>query len=160
MRIFDKTKLKPDCATCDAVCCAALKLPYAHYPKPARETCKNLDCATKQCTIFDKLESEGYSVCRKFDCYGAGPAVAQLFRGMGKNWMNDATTADVQFNVYAIVYVTLLKYMRPEFKIDFDMPESEIEKLKPFTEAALQLLAETADPFADSSPAGSTGRPI
>lgn len=147
MRIFDKSKLKPDCTNCDSVCCAAVRLPYRHYPKPARETCKHLDCSTKRCTIFDRLETEGYDACREYDCYGAGPVVASLFRGMGKNWLSDPTIADTQFNVYAIVYVTLLKYMHPEWKIDLDLPVSEIEKLKPFTEAALQLLAEKADPF-------------
>jgi hypothetical protein len=147
MRIFDKAKLKPDCANCDAICCVALKLPYAHYPKPAGETCKNLDCATKRCMIFDQLETSGYGHCRKFDCYGAGPVVAELFRGMGENWLSDRKVANVQFNVFAIVYFTLLKYMRPEFKIDLGMPDAELEKFKPFTEAALQLLAEKADAF-------------
>jgi len=147
MQIFDKTKLKPDCANCDSICCVALKLPYDHYPKPAGETCKNLDCTTRQCAVFDRLETEGFVHCRNFDCYGAGPVVAELFKGMGKNWLSDRRIANVQFNVFAIVYVTLLKFMRPEFKIELGLEESEVETVRPFTEAALQLLAESADPF-------------
>ena len=35
----------------------------------------------------------------------------------------------------------------PDWAIELDVPEKVIEDLKPFTEAALELLAEVADPF-------------
>ena len=54
-RIFDRSKLKTDCANCDAVCCAAVRLPYPHYPKPPRVPCKHLDTEKRCCTVFPEL---------------------------------------------------------------------------------------------------------
>jgi hypothetical protein len=146
-RIFDKTKLKADCANCDAMCCVAVKLPYAHYPKPARMPCRHLDQGECRCTVFSELEERGYDICRGFDCYGAGVAVATLFRKLGKSWINDPETATVQFHTFSIVYFTLVKFLYPNRAIELDVPEKIIEDLTPFTEAALELLAEVADPF-------------
>ena len=146
-RIFDKTKLKADCVQCDAVCCAAVKLPYTHYPKPARVACKHLDQGAHRCTIFHRLEAEGFDICRGFDCYGAGPVVAKLFREIGKNWMHNPEIATAQFHTFSLVYFTLVKYLHPERAIEIDVPEDVRAGLEPFTEAALQLLADTADPF-------------
>jgi len=146
-RIFDRSKLKTDCANCDAVCCAAVRLPYPHYPKPPRVPCKHLDTEKRCCTVFPELEARGYDVCRGFDCYGAGIAVAKLFREMGKNWINDPSIATVQFHTFSIVYFTLVKYLHPDRAIEIDVSPEVLEKLKPFSEAALDLLAESADPF-------------
>lgn len=156
--VFDKAKLKPDCANCDALCCVALQLPYPHYPKPARVPCKNLDQACGRCTIFDRLEAEGFDICRSFDCYGAGPAVAKLFRGMGKGWLNDPAVAAVEFHVFAIVYFALVRYLHPDWPMKLDVPEEVLDELAPFTDAALQLLAESADPF-EILPASSPSAP-
>jgi hypothetical protein len=146
-RIFDKAKLKTDCANCDAVCCAAVKLPYAHYPKPARVPCKHLDQDHARCTIFNRLEAEGFDICRSFDCYGAGPAVARLFREMGKSWIGDPAVATIQFHAFSIVYFELVKYLHPGRAIEMDVPAEVLAELTPFTEAALELLAASADPF-------------
>ena len=145
--VFDKAKLRTDCANCDAVCCAAVKLPYAHYPKPARVPCKHLDQEAACCTVFDRLEAEGFTACRGFDCYGAGPAVAKLFREMGKNWISDPTIATVQFHTFSVVYFHLVKYLHPDRAIEMDVPDDLLAELQPFTDAALQLLAASADPF-------------
>ena len=147
-RIFDKSKLKTDCTNCDAMCCVAVRLPYAHYPKPPRTPCKHLDQTECRCTVFSELETLGYDICRGFDCYGAGVAVAKLFREMGKSWSTHPDIAAVQFHTFSIVYFTLVKYLYPDRVIELDVPYKIIEDLKPFTDAALDLLAESADPFA------------
>ncbi len=149
-RIFDKSKLKTDCANCDAVCCVVPSLPYAHYPKPPRVPCKHLDQQKSCCTVFDELEERSYTICRKFDCYGVGVAVAKLFREMGRSWNTHPETAINQFYTFTIVYFTMLQYLFPDQTIEFDIPDDIVENLKPFTEAALDLLSETADPFATS----------
>ena len=146
-RIFDKSKLKTDCAKCDAVCCAAVRLPNAHYPKPPRVPCKHLDKGACRCTVFNELEARGYDICRGFDCHGAGLAVAKLFREMGRSWATHPDSAIVQFHTFSIVYFTLVQYLHPDRAIEVDVPAKVIEDLKPFTEAALDLLAEDADPF-------------
>lgn len=146
-RIFDKSKLRTDCANCDAVCCAAFRLPYADYPKPPRVPCKHLDLTRRRCTIFAELEARGYDICRSFDCHGAGVAVAALFRELGRSWNTDADIAAVQFHTFSIVYFTLVKYLNPDRAIELDVPANVIEDLKPFTEAALDFLADSADPF-------------
>ena len=147
-RIFDKSKLKTDCANCDSVCCVVPSLPYAHYPKPPRVPCKHLDQSECRCTVFSELEKRGYSACRKFDCYGTGVVVAKLFRDLGRSWNTHPDTAIIQFHTFTIVYLTMLKYLHPDRAVEFDISEELIEKLKPLTEAALDMLVETADPFA------------
>ena len=146
-RVFDKAKLKSDCSKCDAMCCVAVKLPYPHYPKPARTPCRHLDQGAYSCTVFNELEGRGYDICRGFDCYGAGVAVAALFRELGRSWVDNPESATIQFHTFSIVYFTLVKFLYPDWAIELDVPEKVIEDLKPFTEAALELLAEVADPF-------------
>ncbi|MBT3916471.1 MAG: hypothetical protein HN731_04760 [Rhodospirillaceae bacterium] len=147
VRIFDKSKLKTDCENCDAVCCVATKFKLPDYYKPPRTPCKHLDQEHGSCTIFDKLEDEGFTFCRDFDCYGGGLAVSNLFKEIGKNWASDPEIAEVQFHTFSIVYFQLVKYLHPDRAIEIDVPDDIIEELKPFTEQALDMLAETADPF-------------
>ena len=146
-RIFDKQKLKTKCAECDAVCCVASRLDLPHYPKPARTPCKHLDIEGGNCTIFDKLEDKGFDFCRDFDCYGGGFAVSEIFRQIGKNWASHPEIAELEFHSFSIVYFHLVKYLHPDSAIEMKVPEDIIEKLKPFTDAALDMLAADADPF-------------
>ncbi|MAI10461.1 MAG: hypothetical protein CBD27_06625 [Rhodospirillaceae bacterium TMED167] len=146
-RVFDKSKLAADCDHCDAICCVATKLPHDSYPKPARIPCKHLDPTMKRCSIFETLEHHGFGFCRTFDCYGGGVAVAKLFRELGRNWVSDPTIANAQFDVFSIVYFTLVKYLHPDRNIDIDVPEERIAELKPLIDAALALLAAESDPF-------------
>jgi len=154
VRIFDKSKLKTDCAKCDAMCCVAVRLPYRHYPKPARTPCRHLDQAQCRCTVFNELEARGYDICRGFDCFGAGVAVTRLFGNLGKSWRTHPDIATVQFHTFSIVYFTLVKYLYPDRAIELDVPERTIKDLEPFTEATLDLLAESADPFEALKPGG------
>ncbi len=149
VRIFDKSKLKTDCEKCDALCCVATKFKTANYDKPPRTACKHLDQAQNRCPIFDRLEEEGFTFCRDFDCYGSGHAVTELFKELGKNWMSHPDIAEIEFHCFSIVYFELVKYLHPDRAIEIDVPEHIIEELKPFTEQALDLLAAAADPFAD-----------
>lgn len=43
--------------------------------KPANQRCRHLS-AENRCLVFDRLETEGYRVCRAYDCFGAGPMVS------------------------------------------------------------------------------------
>ena len=147
VRIFDKSKLKPDCENCDALCCVATTFKTPNYDKPPRIACKHLDQVQNRCPIFDRLEEEGFTFCRDFDCYGGGPAVTALFKELGKNWMNAPEIAEVQYHTFSIVYFQLVKYLHPDRAIEIDVPDAIIEELKPFTEQALDKLAATADPF-------------
>lgn len=148
-RVFDRSKLKPDCSKCDSLCCVATALPYPDYPKPARVPCRHLDQAAHRCTIFATLEQRGYHVCREFDCLGAGVAVTQLFRKMGRTWQSDASAAAIEFHTFSLVYFALVKYVHPDRAMEIDVPAEAIKDLEPFTEAALDLLADSADPFAN-----------
>ncbi|MDP7601977.1 MAG: hypothetical protein QF605_11355 [Rhodospirillales bacterium] len=61
--------------------------------------------------------------------------------------MSDPEIAEVQFHTFSIVYFQLVKYLHPDRVIEIDVPNHIIEELEPFTEQALDMLAETADPF-------------
>jgi hypothetical protein len=108
-----------------------------------------LDENANGCRIFETLEAEGFTYCRDLDCYGAGPAVTELFREMGKNWITDTDIAEVQFHTFSIVYFRMMMYLHPDRALSLDVPEETLKELKPFTDAALAILADAADPFDD-----------
>ncbi|MEQ8585609.1 MAG: hypothetical protein RLO01_06405 [Thalassobaculaceae bacterium] len=77
---------KADCARCQGLCCVA----PGHRagdgfprPKPGDRACENLDRRTFRCRIFERLEAEGFTVCRGYECFGAGP---QVVRWLGDDW--------------------------------------------------------------------------
>jgi hypothetical protein len=144
-RVFDAAKLQLDCEKCDVLCCVAFKLPYPDYQKPGGIACKNLDETKCRCTVHSDLERREYSSCLQFDCRGAGVAVSQLFRGMGRTWITDPEIATVEFHTFVIVYYTVLKHLYPDVDFEFNVLDEFPAKLQidlsPFTEAALDLLA-------------------
>jgi hypothetical protein len=146
-RVFDRKKLKTDCPNCNALCCIQPAIEATGYVKPSGTTCRHLDTETVRCRVFADLESLGFQWCRGFDCYGAGVAVTELFRRLGKNWRTDAAIKEIECHVFAIVYFRLVQYLHPDRPTEIDVPAGRLKELEPFTEAALDILAETADPF-------------
>ncbi len=61
--------------------------------------------------------------------------------------MSDPEITEVQFHTFSIVYFQLVKYLHPDCVIEIDVPNHIIEELELFTEQALDMLAETTDPF-------------
>ena len=61
--------------------------------------------------------------------------------------MSDPEITEVQFHTFSIVYFQLVKYLHPDRVNEIDVPNHIIEELEPFTEQALDMLAETDDPF-------------
>lgn len=79
---------KADCSRCQGLCCVAPGHRAGEgFPraKPGNLACENLDRSTFRCRIFDRLESEGFTVCRGYECFGAGPQVA---RWLGGDWQD------------------------------------------------------------------------
>lgn len=100
---LDRSRLRPDCSSCSALCCTALGFQRsADFPvdKPAGSPCGNLD-AGFACTVHDALRPRGYVGCTVFECFGAGQAVTQdLYRGV--TWRDDPSIAAEQFRVFCI----------------------------------------------------------
>lgn len=78
---------KADCGRCQALCCVA----HGHregdgFPrtKPADRACENLDLRSLRCRVFDRLEDEGFAVCRGYECFGAGPQVTRWLRAVNQ----------------------------------------------------------------------------
>lgn len=72
---------KTDCDACDALCCKALTILNMNdlgQTKPAGTDCPHLG-EDQKCTIYGKRSMEGFTVCGKYDCLGAGPLTTQLF---------------------------------------------------------------------------------
>lgn len=77
-----------DCTRCFGLCCIALgHQPSAGFPavKPRDTACRHLD-ADFRCAAFDRLETFGFTVCRSYDCFGAGPVVADRMRSEWGPW--------------------------------------------------------------------------
>jgi hypothetical protein len=146
-RVFDPDKLKTDCANCDAMCCTQAAVAGTGYVKPSGATCRHLDPADTRCRVFGELEDRGFKWCRGFDCHGAGVAVTELFRRLGRDPKADPALKKIECHVFAIVYFKLIQYLHPDWPTEIDVPEQRLEELAPFTEAALDILADAADPF-------------
>jgi hypothetical protein len=74
-----------DCRRCVGLCCSVFAhLPVNGFPaeKPSNQPCRNLG-PDHRCLVFDRLEAEGYRVCRAYDCHGAGPLVTAWIRADG-----------------------------------------------------------------------------
>jgi hypothetical protein len=80
-RIPDMTS---DCANCAALCCIALAFDAGDefaIDKPAGLPCPNL-APDMGCSIYNRLEDEGFSGCVTYECRGAGQRVTQeIFEG-------------------------------------------------------------------------------
>lgn len=77
-----------DCTRCFGLCCVALAhAPSAGFPavKPRHTACRHLD-AEFRCSVFDRLEEQGFTVCRAYDCFGAGPVVSDRMRAEWGPW--------------------------------------------------------------------------
>lgn len=76
---------RADCDRCFGLCCIVMAhLPSNGFPeeKPANSRCRNLT-RENRCAVFATLESEGYKVCRAYDCFGAGPMVSAWIEADG-----------------------------------------------------------------------------
>ena len=76
---------RADCHRCFGLCCIVMAhVPSNGFPeeKPANSRCRNLT-HDNRCAVFDSLESEGYKVCRAYDCFGAGPMVSAWIEADG-----------------------------------------------------------------------------
>lgn len=86
--------LRSDCAACAALCCMALALDAGDdfaIDKPAGLPCPNLD-AEMGCSLYGRLEQEGFKGCARYECQGAGQRVTQeLFAGA--SWRDDPALA-------------------------------------------------------------------
>jgi hypothetical protein len=96
--------LRPDCASCFALCCVALRFDASTdfaFDKPAGTPCRNL-AEDLRCTIHSDLRERGFAGCVTYDCQGAGPKVSQVVFG-GRDWRTDARTARWMLVVYPVV---------------------------------------------------------
>lgn len=82
--------LRSDCAACAALCCMALAFDEGEafaIDKPAGLPCPNLD-DEMGCSLYGRLEYEGFKGCARYECQGAGQRVTQEVFG-GANWRDD-----------------------------------------------------------------------
>ena len=87
---MDTVSLRPDCASCAALCCIGLAFDRSAlfaFDKPAGEPCRNLE-PSGGCRIHSELKSRGFGGCVAFDCHGAGQYVTQQMFG-GRSWRDD-----------------------------------------------------------------------
>lgn len=94
MALTDHLNFNSDCKRCRALCCVALAFDQESgqfgYDKPAGRACRHLDKTDHyQCQIHDRLDSQGFSGCLKYQCYGAGPYVIDMLENKN-NWQQQS----------------------------------------------------------------------
>ncbi|MCB1339392.1 MAG: hypothetical protein KDK10_18705 [Maritimibacter sp.] len=98
----DLPELASDCAACAALCCMALAFDAGDsfgFDKPAGLPCPNLD-AELGCSIYGRLEAEGFAGCASYECKGAGQRVTQdLFAG--RDWRSEPDLAQPMIAAFA-----------------------------------------------------------
>ena len=122
---------EPDCANCHGLCCVALAFDWPHYKKPAGVPCRNLD-EDFRCAMWPRLEAEGYSECRSFNCYGAGQTIAGAVAAeTERTWRDNVDVAGIELQNFQDLYSRLYAQVRgtpPPIGItgtaDFEDPES------------------------------------
>lgn len=86
--------LTSDCRNCAALCCIALAFDAGDefaIDKPAGLPCPNLD-GNLGCSVYGRLEAEGFRGCVRYECKGAGQRVTQeVFKG--RNWLDEPDLA-------------------------------------------------------------------
>lgn len=91
-----------DCGSCAALCCIALAFDEGSefaFDKPAGLPCTNLDGALG-CSLYNRLEAEGFSGCVQYECRGAGQRVTQeVFDGA--NWAETPSLARPMIDAFA-----------------------------------------------------------
>ncbi|NQV57759.1 MAG: hypothetical protein HQ503_17990 [Rhodospirillales bacterium] len=142
--IFDKEKLIPDCAACDALCCVAPDFDTSNYRKPAGVPCRNLDLDTLGCQIYKSREALSFTFCANFNCLGAGQAVTELFRDFGRNWRSDEKIAKVEYDVFLLVYLHLSNHLFPGRQQRIEVDRDAADRLESFKGSALDIIFKTA----------------
>lgn len=97
-------KLRADCKNCFGLCCVALYFSTLDgFPedKEAGQPCRNLQPDFRCCT-HASLKKMGLKGCLAFDCFGAGPKVAQIVFG-GRNWQTHKEIASQIFAVFLVM---------------------------------------------------------
>jgi Pentapeptide repeats (8 copies) len=97
--------LRADCGNCFALCCVApafSKSSEFAISKPAGQPCRHLDARGFGCGIHADLPDRGFSGCTVFDCFGAGPKVAQETFG-GRDWRRDPDRAAAMFETFTVM---------------------------------------------------------
>lgn len=67
--------------------------------KPAGLPCPNLD-AGMGCSLYGRLEAEGFRGCAQYECLGAGQRVTQELFG-GRNWRDEPEIAAPMIAAFA-----------------------------------------------------------
>lgn len=96
--------LEPDCQNCVAFCCVALafdKGKHFAFDKKAGSACHHL-AENHLCNIHEKLDTNGFSGCVRYNCFGAGQRVAGETFG-GKSWRDHPELADKMFEAFSLV---------------------------------------------------------
>ena len=100
----ERPSLRPNCASCFALCCTAFGFSRSAdfaLDKPAGTACSNLS-ADFSCTIHESLRPRGFRGCTVFDCFGAGQTVSQGLFG-GQSWREHPETQTRMFSAFGIV---------------------------------------------------------
>lgn len=100
----DPRQYRADCTNCFGLCCVALYFSTSEgFPvdKEAGQPCPNLK-SDFRCGVHNNLRDLGLKGCSTFDCFGAGPKIAQLtFKG--QSWREKPDLEKEMFQAFLIM---------------------------------------------------------
>lgn len=100
----DSRQYRADCKNCFGLCCVALYFSTSEgFPvdKEAGQPCPNLK-SDFRCGVHNNLRDLGLKGCSTFDCFGAGPKIAQVtFKG--QSWREKPGSEKEMFQAFLIM---------------------------------------------------------
>ncbi|MBN7772797.1 pentapeptide repeat-containing protein [Clostridium aminobutyricum] len=133
--------LRADCKNCFGMCCVALYFSTSEgFPidKEPGTPCPNLQ-SNFTCGVHSHLRERGLKGCDAFDCFGAGPKIAQItFKGA--NWREKPEAANKMYESFLIMrqLQEVLWYLNQAANIKSDLPyrqhlDTVIKKIEKLT---------------------------
>ena len=157
----EPVRFRTDCSRCNALCCVVFAhTPWNGFPdtKPANDRCRNLT-PKNRCGVFTNLEDEGYTICRAYDCRGAGPLVSEWmttpdepgrleqFRELARLHMLHGKLLDAGSHTALSLAAALDRVSQVYAKTgELDIPDDVREGLRRNEDLIMQILATLSQP--------------
>ena len=132
---MDDALLQADCSRCAGLCCVAYPFDRSEefaFDKAGDEPCRHLT-RSFQCGIHAQRAQRGFSGCARYDCFGAGQRITDIYEG--RNWRDSPEQGAEMLEVFRILRRVheLLMLLRAAGKLS--LPRHDAQRLQAFETA-------------------------
>ncbi len=129
---MDDANLRSDCSRCAGLCCVAYPFDRSEqfaYDKSGDEPCRHLTPSFR-CSIHAERAQRGFAGCARYECYGAGQMITDIYEG--RTWRDSPGEAAAMFQVFRTLRRVneLLVLVRAAAKLS--LPRQDVQRLKAF----------------------------